>query len=98
MLSAALGVETRFPERNGDLIAEARSYDSARFASRADARSFDCLAALTATLYADFLSRQQQQDFRECFSMLDASKTGRLNVDDLLAAFHLLGIEVSLLT
>lgn len=27
--------------------------------------------------------------------MLDASKTGRLSLDDLLAAFRLLGIEVS---
>lgn len=45
-------------------------------------------------LPAGFLSRQQKQDFQDCFALLDTDKTGRLSVDNLLSAFQLLNIEV----
>ena len=44
---------------------------------------------------AGFLTKQQKQDFQDCFLLLDTEKTGRLNVDDLTSAFQLLNIEVT---
>ena len=43
---------------------------------------------------AGFLSKQQKQEFHDCFALLDTDKTGRLGVDNLLGAFRLLNIEV----
>ncbi|KAL0046633.1 hypothetical protein WJX82_005787 [Trebouxia sp. C0006] len=40
-----------------------------------------------------FLTKQQKQDFQDCFLLLDTEKTGRLNVDNLTSAFQLLNIE-----
>jgi len=36
---------------------------------------------------AGFLTKQQKQDFQDCFLLLDTEKTGRLNVDNLTNAF-----------
>ena len=53
--------------------------------------------SLTQAPYAGFLSKQQKQDFHDCFALLDTDKTGRLSVNNLTSAFHLLNIEVCLL-
>ena len=45
---------------------------------------------------AGFLSKQQKQEFQECFALLDTDKTGKLSVDNLLSAFQLLSIQVKL--
>lgn len=45
---------------------------------------------------AGLLNKQQKQDLHECFSMLDADQKGRVSVDNLLAAFHVLEVEVQL--
>ncbi|DBA68731.1 TPA: hypothetical protein ACH3X2_013428 [Trebouxia sp. C0005] len=39
------------------------------------------------------LTKQQKQDFQDCFLLLDTEKTGRLNADNLTSAFQLLNIE-----
>lgn len=43
---------------------------------------------------AGVLTKQQKQDFQDCFLLLDTEKTGRLNADNLTSAFQLLNIEV----
>lgn len=49
------------------------------------------------TMPTGLLSQQQKQDFHECFSMLDTDKTGRVSMDNLLAALHVLDVEVPFL-
>lgn len=55
--------------------------------------SFLCTSKLSPA-DAGFLTKQQKQDFQDCFLLLDTEKTGRLNVDNLTSAFQLLNIEV----
>ena len=54
----------------------------------------DMQHSIIPTLLVGFLSKQQKQEFQDCFALLDIDKTGRLSVDNLLGAFQLLNIQV----